>query len=52
MAAKWNRQNNKYEDPSPSKCECLERNCAMWDGNSHICGFLASPITQKLAVQN
>ncbi len=52
MAAKWHRQNHKYEDLSPGKCECLERSCAMWDGNSHTCGFLASPITQKLAAQN
>jgi hypothetical protein len=51
-AAKLHRENPKYEDLCLKNCECLESRCAMWDSRSHSCGFLASPIAQKLAVQN
>jgi len=52
VAAKWHRENPKYEDLCLTKCECLESKCAMWDEHSYSCGFVANHVTNKLAVQN
>jgi len=52
LAVKWHRENPKYDDLDPSRCECLESKCAMWDEENYSCRFIANHITQKLAVPN
>jgi hypothetical protein len=51
-AAKLHRENPKYEDLCLKNCECLESRCAIWDSNGQSCGFVASPMGRRLAVQN
>jgi hypothetical protein len=52
VAAKWHRENPKYENLCLKNCECLESRCALWDSQGQCCGFLGNPIAQRLAAQN
>ncbi len=52
VAAKWHRENPRYEDFDPRKCECLEKRCAVWNEDSHRCGLVSNLITRKAGVDS